>query len=79
MWFVIKWLMFISVTLIAFDIIQYFLQDKVTQRLINDPLWLNDLIISLIRTLAYMSWAIPIFYLFWPSIISRQRREDLAN
>lgn len=47
--------------------------------MVNNPLWLNDLIISAVRTIAYMAWAIPIFYLFWPSIISRQRREDLVN
>jgi hypothetical protein len=71
LWVVIKWLMFISLSLIAFDFVSFLFTDENTGRLINEPLWLNDLIYCAVRTIAYMAWALPIFYLFWPSIISR--------
>jgi hypothetical protein len=68
---VVKWLMFMSLTLLVFDIIAFFTISKETGRLISEPLWLNDLLISLIRIIAYLAWAAPIFYLFWPQIVTR--------
>jgi hypothetical protein len=76
---VVKWLMFISLSLIIFDIIAFFILDKQTGRIFNEPLWLNDLIISAIRMIAYMSWAAPIFYLYWPQIVSRKRRQEISE
>ena len=53
----------------VFDIVAFIFTDEKTGRLINNPLWLNDLLISMVRTVAYLVWVVPVFYLFWPNII----------
>lgn len=79
LWIVIRWFMFLSVSLILIDLGGFLLNDTYTGRIVNEPLWLNDLIICLARTLAYVAWVVPVFYLFWPSIISSQRRALLTE
>jgi len=41
------------------------------------PKWVDEVFLILIRTIAYIVFVIPIFYLFWPSIISKSQRERL--
>ncbi len=65
--------MIFALFLFSFDILSFFLIDDETQRLIKEPLWLNDMIISIIKTISYIAWAVPIFYIFWPSIIKKGR------
>jgi hypothetical protein len=76
---VVKWFLFISLSLLIFDIIAYFTVNAKNGRIIKEPLWLNDLMISIVRVIAYLAWAAPIFYLFWPQIISRKRRQELSE
>ena len=76
LWLVIKTFMFVSITLIIFDIVGFIFTDDITGRIIKDPTWANDLIVCFVRTLAYIAWAFPLFYLFWPNIISRTRRNE---
>jgi len=77
---VVKWLMFISVLLIAFDIAGYFEINPVTGRFLDDPLWLNDLAFAIVRFFAYLAWAAPLFYLFWPQIVTRKRgRQNMSE
>ena len=45
-----------------------------TGRLMDKPLWLNDFIFVCVRIIAYLAWAAPIFYLFWPQIVGRGAR-----
>lgn len=68
---VVKWLMFLSLLLLTFDLVCFFLATPETGRLLESPLWLNDLIFSLVRVMAYLAWAGPIFYLFSPKIVTR--------
>lgn len=74
MWTVIKCLLFVSMTLIIFNIISAIVTDPETSRVIRDPIWLNDLVIASIRFIDYIFWAIPIFSVFWPDLISKERR-----
>ena len=75
----IKWLTFISVTLLIFEVISFTATNHINWRLISSPLWLNDLTIAVIRMIAYISWAIPVFSLFWPQIVSAKRRQELLS
>jgi hypothetical protein len=74
---VIRWFLFFSFALGAFDVVSYVLSDPDTGRIISDPIWLNDAVVCFSRTIAYIAWALPIFYLFWPSIVSKKRREQM--
>lgn len=71
---VVKWLMFLSISLVTFDLVCFFIAAPETGRLLESPLWLNDLVFSLVRVMAYLAWAAPIFYLFWPHIVTRSKR-----
>jgi len=71
--------MIFTVALIVYDIISFFKTDEKTGRLIDSPLWANDLVIVFVRTIAYIAWAGPIFYLFWPNIISKKAREQMRG
>jgi hypothetical protein len=71
---VVKWLMFLSLSLLTFDLVCFFIAAPETGRLLESPLWLNDLVFSLVCVMAYLAWAAPIFYLFWPQIVARSKR-----
>ncbi len=71
--------MFLSVTLLSFNMTAYYVTDRITWRLISTPLWLNDLTIAIMRIFAYINWAIPVFSLFWPQIISNKRRQEILS
>jgi hypothetical protein len=60
-----------STFLLLFDVMSIFLVKEATGRFFNSPLWLNDFIIVIVRVIAYLAWAAPIFYLFWPQIVGR--------
>lgn len=75
----IKWALLITVTLLIFDVVQFSVTDRITWRLISSPLWLNDFIIVVMRFIAYMIWAIPVFTLFWPQIVTSKRRQELLS
>lgn len=68
--------MALSIILMICDFISYFAADDKGD-LKNLPKWVDELFIIFVRTIAYVVFAIPIFYLFWPSIISRSQREQL--
>ena len=70
---VVKWFMFISLLLLIYDILGFFEINSQTGRFFDDPLWLNDFIIASVRIFADLIWAAPIFYLFWPQIITTKR------
>ena len=66
-------------TLIIFNIISAIVSDPETAAIIIDPIWLNDLVIFFIRIIAYTFWGFPIISVFWPGLISNQRREELQD
>ena len=71
---VVKWLMIQSLLLLTFDLVCFFIASPETGRLLESPLWLNDVVFSMVRVMAYLAWAAPIFYLFWPQIVARGKR-----
>jgi hypothetical protein len=71
--------MIICVGLIVYDIISFFIINEKTGRLIDSPLWVNDLVIVFFRTIAYLAWAGPIFYLFWPNILGKKARDQMRS
>lgn len=76
LWVVIKWFMALTVILMVYDIVSFFTTDRYGN-LKGVPKWVDELFLIFIRTIAYVVFAIPIFYLFWPSIISKSDREKL--
>jgi hypothetical protein len=70
LWLVIKWFMALTVILMVYDIASYFATNEYGD-LKGMPKLVDELFLIFIRTVAYVAFAIPIFYLFWPSIISK--------